>query len=143
MNRLTPRPGALPAIVRGADVLRALRGGSDVSPLHACGPLGGLCIVAGDSRGIVWEALGMDRCRFTTGAAEPLDRGTLVRVGVPAAPFFDGLAWVAGRVDAVETDAATGRRIVEVQLRERDSLRPSIYDRVVRHWARRAEAQAG
>lgn len=143
MDRLTPRPGALPAVVRDTELLRVVAGGPAAAPLHRCAPLGGLCIVAGDNHGVVWTALGLERCRFTINEAEALERGTLVRVGVPADPFFEGLAWVAGRVQTIEVDVATGRRVVEVALRERDGLRPSIYDRVVRHWARRVEVQTG
>lgn len=143
MTRPTPLPGALEAITR--DPLIVLGAGAKARPpvLHPCAPLGGLCIVGGDSQGIVWTALGLQRCRFTIPGADALSKGTRVRVGVPAEPFFDGLAWAAGQVQSVTADPDGEGRLVEVALRERDGRRPTIYERVVRHWAERSEALAG
>lgn len=126
--------------------------------LTPCAPTSGAVLWAGSERPATWLGVG-ERAgwlRMRRGEAPPA--GVSVRLGLRAAPFAEGFAWTAAtvrEVRAAEPSAAptptttattapsqegvAGADTVDilVERRVRQSLRPSIFERVARRLQRR------
>ncbi len=93
----------------------------------------GMVILAGRSSVMTCEHACQDRCRIVIPWSDSPAIGTPVRVGIAGQPIIQGLAWAAGHVVDAYPDELERGTVVEIRLRRRGGLVPSVYDRVVHH----------
>jgi len=85
------------------------------------------------SHPMVCVALGQRSCSFEV-VLDNIPVGAIVRVGVPADPFDEGLLWVSGSLEGY-VDAQVVDNGVRIQVRLESKV-PRDYRRLVQHWSR-------